>query len=40
MHMYRLQHTWISWEVLFVAQQTFLKDKACYVQKYMYALGL
>ena len=24
-----LEHTWISWEVLFAAQQTFLKDKAC-----------
>ena len=24
-----LQHTWISWKVLFVAQQAFLKDKAC-----------
>ena len=23
-----LQHTWISWEVLFVAQQAFFKDKA------------
>ena len=27
MHTY-IQHTWISWEVVFVAQQVFLKDKA------------
>ena len=24
-----LQHTWISWEVLFVARQAFFKEKAC-----------
>ena len=41
MHTYMLQHTWIFWEVLFLAQQAFLKDRpGCQITKIKYWLDV